>query len=199
MLDDMLAGISSAQLMIGPSNGRIPVPAIATVDSIAIGESRYIYTIAILNFILVALFLTEALRTRGWTQLSKFDYNNVHSVVIASSDGGRGVAECVAAAVINERRGALWSANPADPAVGRLCVKLVHNDMGIALTAAAATASRSQWPGKAGEGQSESVPLVETTFATRSTGSSVTALEARRLESLSISDDRNPHTELDGP
>jgi hypothetical protein len=184
MLDDMLAGISSAQLMIGPSNGRIPVPAIATVDSIAIGEARYIYAMTVLNFILVALFLAEALRTRGWAQLSKFDYNNLHSVVIASSDGGRGVAQRVATAVINQHHGALWSADPTDPTVGRLCVKLVHNDMGIALTAAAATASRSQWPGKASENQSESVPLVDATFATKSTGSLVTAPEARSLESF---------------
>ncbi len=158
MFDDMLAGLASANLIIGPPDGQSTQPANTTVSSIAIGEASYIYAIAAINFLLVALFVAEALRTRGWTNLSRFNYNDLHSVIIASSVGGKGIAEKAVKAT--GRPGTMWSADPADAAVGSLRVRLVEDGKGVALiTAGASIASSAISIG--GVGGYDTVPLVD--------------------------------------
>jgi hypothetical protein len=55
----------------------------ATVAALVIGEGTYIYAIMALNFLFVGIFVVEAIRTRGWSKLKKFDYNNLSSLVVA--------------------------------------------------------------------------------------------------------------------
>jgi hypothetical protein len=89
MLDDMLMGFSGAQLMITPG-GNHTTPVNATVAAVVIGEGTYIYAIMALNFLFVGIFVVEAIRTRGWSKLKKFDYNNLSSLVVAKMNGRDG-------------------------------------------------------------------------------------------------------------
>lgn len=75
MLDDMLSGFSSAQLLLAPadSNPQTTVPATALVGAVRIGESKYIYPLAALNFLIVLLLIEEAVRFGGWKELHKFN------------------------------------------------------------------------------------------------------------------------------
>jgi len=89
MIDDMLISFSGAQLMISP-DGNYSTPVNATITALAIGEEKYIYAITALNFLLVLVFIAEAIRTRGWEQLRKFDYNNISSLIVASANAQKG-------------------------------------------------------------------------------------------------------------
>lgn len=91
MIDDMLISFSGAQLMISP-DGNYSTPVNATITALAIGEEKYIYAITALNFLLVLVFIAEAIRTRGWKHLRKFDYNNISSLIVASANGQKGAA-----------------------------------------------------------------------------------------------------------
>jgi len=91
MIDDMLISFSGAQLMISP-DGNYSTPVNATITALAIGEEKYIYAITALNFLLVLVFIAEAIRTRGWEQLRKFDYNNISSLIVASANAQKGAA-----------------------------------------------------------------------------------------------------------
>lgn len=89
MLDDMLTGFSGAQLMITPG-GNHTAPVNATVAAVVIGEGTYIYAIIVLNSLFVGIFVVEAIRTRGWSKLKRFDYNNLSSLVVAKVNGRNG-------------------------------------------------------------------------------------------------------------
>jgi len=55
----------------------------------SIGQRTYAISVATINFIVVLIFVEELLRTWGWSNLSKFNYSDVCSVIIASLLGGR--------------------------------------------------------------------------------------------------------------
>ena len=91
ILDDMLLGMSSAQVMLTNGEGIATAPVTATVNAVAIGQSGYIYAIAAFNFLVLILCLFEAITTRGWSQLTNFDYNNLGKLIVATSIGGRAI------------------------------------------------------------------------------------------------------------
>jgi hypothetical protein len=93
IFDDMLAGLASAQLMLGPSDGKYATPAMATVESVAIGDPRYIWILTAINFLLLALVAEEALRHWGWASLPAWNYTDIDAVVLASSRGGTAIAD----------------------------------------------------------------------------------------------------------
>lgn len=93
MLDDILVGYASAQLMIADDSAE----ASATVSFTAIrfGKSVYIYLIFSINTFVLLLIGEEAIRTKWWRDLSAFDYNNLAHLAIASSRGGTEVANAM--------------------------------------------------------------------------------------------------------
>jgi hypothetical protein len=141
------------------------------------GTAEYVYAVAVLNFIIVALccgggstalttptnwpqkgtilksddlsssllhmlccgeprhntlLIEEAIAHHGSKGLTKFNYNDMKSVVVASSMGGPAIANRVVQK--NREWGNSWIANPADDDVGTLRVKLVgHHEKGMAL------------------------------------------------------------------
>jgi hypothetical protein len=82
ILDDMLVSLSSTQLILS-TNGRRSVPVDATINAVKLGQASYIYSIAALNLVIVALFVFKIVRTRGWVTLPKFNYNDLSNVVTA--------------------------------------------------------------------------------------------------------------------
>jgi hypothetical protein len=132
MLDDMLLGFSSAQLMLVHSGRVTNNNVLATVGAVKLGTAAYVYAVAVLNFIIVALFIEEAITHHGWKGLAKFNYNDMKSVVVASSMGGPAIANRVVEK--NKQRGTRWIADPGDDVVGKLRVKLVdHDEKGMTL------------------------------------------------------------------
>jgi hypothetical protein len=53
-----------------------------------LGGEKVVVTVVIVNALIIVLFIEEALRTRIWRTLSKFDYSNVEDIIVATSLGG---------------------------------------------------------------------------------------------------------------
>jgi hypothetical protein len=71
MLDDILLGYASAQLMVG--NQSTATEALVTTQALRIGQGVYIYAIFALNLVLVVIGPEEAVKTMIWKGLGKWD------------------------------------------------------------------------------------------------------------------------------
>jgi len=91
MLDNSLLAFSSAQLMIPRDVYLVPVSLSSA--AVRIGQSRYIYAVAAVNFAILLLGLLELIRTRVWKGLSRFDFTDVKSLVVGVAKGGTVIAE----------------------------------------------------------------------------------------------------------
>lgn len=122
ILDDLLLGISSAQLVLSDGTGVVNTPATANVQVVSIGQGIYIYAVAGINFVILILYAFEAFRTRVWSRLDSFDYTNLTSLVLAVSTGGKSIAE----------QAIFHGGNPS----AKTRIQLEKTDNGVALTAA---------------------------------------------------------------
>lgn len=86
MADDMLVAYASAQLMVGKmfTSQRASV----YVYALQFGQRVYIYAIFILNALIIIATVEEAIRTRGWRGLGRFNYLDPRDLIIAASRGG---------------------------------------------------------------------------------------------------------------
>lgn len=87
ILDDLLLGISSVQLILS-NNGSSSTIVNAVVNAVQVGEARYIYSVAAITIIRLVIFAEEVISTQYWRRLSKFNYNDLGNVVIATSKRG---------------------------------------------------------------------------------------------------------------
>jgi hypothetical protein len=83
MVDDMLVSYASAQLMV--ANDTQTAPVTITIKALQLGEREYTIIVVILNTILILLVVEEALRTRGWRELTDFNYMNPRNLLVESS------------------------------------------------------------------------------------------------------------------
>ncbi|KAK8017417.1 hypothetical protein PG993_013743 [Apiospora rasikravindrae] len=83
MVDDILVGYASAQLMVG--NFREATPARVKRTALAIGQDLYIWAVFGVNTFLIAVLLLEALRTGAWKRLPTFDYMDPSNLVTGSA------------------------------------------------------------------------------------------------------------------
>ncbi|MCJ1472193.1 hypothetical protein MMC13_000840 [Lambiella insularis] len=127
ILDDTLLTFASTQIMImnATTNTSTTVPAMLTVYGVQFGTKTYIYLTFTFNALLVLCLVHEALRTRAWKHLPLFNYNDIKSVVITSSMGGKAVADEVAKA--HGKKDSTWTADPKDRIGGDVRVQLRHN------------------------------------------------------------------------
>ncbi|MCJ1362851.1 hypothetical protein MMC16_001957 [Acarospora aff. strigata] len=139
MVDDVLLAYASAQLMIAgtdnPTASRKATDATLEIPAVRIGQNSYIYGIAAINFILLAIFVLETLRTRGWHDLPAFDYQDLKTLVVGSSMGSDSVA--LAASLAHRSRRSSWKADPADAVVGKVKVVVERREHGFAIVPAA--------------------------------------------------------------
>jgi hypothetical protein len=91
LVDDILVACASAQSMV--AGFKKPAPTLVYVDAIRVGSRRYIISSACIIFLIIALFIAEAIRMRGWKELPTFDYLDDRMLVVGASKGGRGIAE----------------------------------------------------------------------------------------------------------
>ena len=86
MTDDLLVTYASAQLMIAEDTRA--VLANVLVHAVRFGEPIYIISTFVINFLIVVVVIGEAIRSRGWKSLTKFDYSDPADVAIAGLHGG---------------------------------------------------------------------------------------------------------------
>ncbi|RBR23989.1 uncharacterized protein FIESC28_03299 [Fusarium coffeatum] len=91
MVDDMLVAYASAQFMVG--GFKKDVSGTIRVTAIVIGEKKFAIAAFALNMVVVALFILEAIRTRGWRDITEFDPSDIRHVMIAASEGGTDLAK----------------------------------------------------------------------------------------------------------
>ncbi|MCJ1457310.1 hypothetical protein MMC28_007677 [Mycoblastus sanguinarius] len=91
MLDNTLLAFSSAQLMIPRDVYSVSVSL--SSSAVRIGESRYIYAVSAVNFVIILLSLIELIRTRVWKGLSRFNFTDVRSLIVGAAKGGTIIAE----------------------------------------------------------------------------------------------------------
>jgi hypothetical protein len=90
MLDDILGAYASAQLRV--SNQTLSTRTSIRVISMQVGQTLYIFVELVINIVILIIVIAEAIRTKGWRDLSKWDYMDIRSVVISSSRGGKDIA-----------------------------------------------------------------------------------------------------------
>ena len=93
LIDDYLIAVGSAQLLI--ANDTLPVFPQVVSNALDVGQKPYVLTTFFINIVIVILYISEAIRTRLWDRLPKFDYVDVKAVVVASSLGGGEIGERV--------------------------------------------------------------------------------------------------------
>ena len=84
--DDVLVALLSAQLV--GANSTVPVVATVAVPAAVIGDERYIIIVLVLNFLVLVVFVTEAIRTGGWRELSSLDVTDLGGVFPGGLRGG---------------------------------------------------------------------------------------------------------------
>lgn len=94
MIDDLLVAYGASQLI--NANDSTPQAAIGYVKAVQIGTRVYVISIFVLNTFIIFGVLFEALRTRCWTDLMKFNPLDIKSVIISASAGGEELARVLA-------------------------------------------------------------------------------------------------------
>ena len=119
IIDDVLVAYGASQ--ISNAHDTTSSAARGVVEAVQIGQPLYRHLAFALNSILILVVVFEAVHTRFWHRLTKFDYLDIKSVVIASSAGGGRIAK----AVLDEHyeKGTNWVADPSDSIAGAMRVK----------------------------------------------------------------------------
>ena len=119
IIDDVLVAYGASQI----SNARDTTSSAArgVVEAVQVGQRFYRYLVFALNSLMILIVVSEAIHTRFWLRLTKFDYLDIKSVVIASSAGGGKLAKTVLNKHYDE--GTNWTADPSDPIAGAMRVK----------------------------------------------------------------------------
>lgn len=128
LMDDSLLAFASAQLVLHYGTSSQVTPGSLTVGAVVIGTRGYVYSLFAFNLLLILILFEEMLRTRCWANLPLFDYNDVKGVIVASSMGGKELANKVVTA--HEKRGSVWVADPHDKTASGIRVQLKCRDDG---------------------------------------------------------------------
>ena len=122
LIDDSLLAFASAQLVLHYEDSSQVTSGSLTVGAISVGTRGYVYTLFAFNLLLILILLEEMFRTRCWANLPLFDYNNLKNVIIASSMGGKELANQVVAAYGKSE--SVWVADPHDKCASSIRVQL---------------------------------------------------------------------------
>ena len=122
LIDDSLLAFASAQLVLQYTNSSQVTAGSLTVGAIVVGTRGYVYSLFAFNLLLILILIEEMFRTRCWANLPLFDYNNLKGVIIASSMGGKELANKVVAA--HEKSKSVWVADHKDECASGIRVQL---------------------------------------------------------------------------
>ncbi len=94
IVDDVLVAYGASQLV--NANDTEPQAAIGYIKAVQIGTHVYIKSIFALNVFIIFGVLFEAIRTRCWANLMKFNPLDIKSIIISASAGGEELARVLA-------------------------------------------------------------------------------------------------------
>ena len=127
-IDNILLSYASADLMI--TKDFVPSNVTSQEAAIVFGTPLYIYLIFGMNLIIFLIYIAEALRTRGWRDLTTFNYVDVKAVIVGTSMGGTGIADKVN--TLHEQFGSTWRAERTDRIAGKIHAQLQSSSEGVA-------------------------------------------------------------------
>ena len=127
-IDNILLSYALAELMI--TEDFVPINVTSEEAAIVFGTPVYIYLIFITNLIIFLVYMAEALRTRGWRDLTTFNYVDVKTVIVGTSMGGTGIADKVN--TLHEQNGSTWRAERRDRIAGQIHAQLERSSQGVA-------------------------------------------------------------------
>ena len=122
LIDDSLMAFASAQLVLHYENSSRVTIGSLTVGAVSVGTKGYVYSLFAFNLLLILILMEEMFRTRCWANLPLFDYNDLKGVIIASSMGGKELANKVVAA--HEKSKSVWVADHKDKCASGIRVQL---------------------------------------------------------------------------
>ena len=122
LIDDSLTAFASAQLVLHYENSSHVTTGSLTVGAVLVGTRGYVYSLFTFNLLLILILIEEMFRTRCWANLPLFDYNDLKGVIVASSMGGKDLANKVVAT--HEERESVWVADPHDKTASDIRVQL---------------------------------------------------------------------------
>ena len=122
LIDDSLLAFASAQLVLHYENSSQLRSGNLTVGAVIVGTRGYASSLFAFNFLLILILIEEMFRTRCWANMPLFDYNDLKGVIVASSMGGKELANKVVAA--HETRESVWVADPHDKTASDIRVQL---------------------------------------------------------------------------
>ena len=125
-IDNIVLSFASADLMI--TKDYAPSNVTSEEAAIVFGTPVYIYLIFITNLIIFLIYIAEALRTRGWRDLTTFNYTDVKTVIVGASMGGTGIADKVN--TLHEQNGSTWRAERKDRFAGQIHAQLEKSTPG---------------------------------------------------------------------
>ena len=125
IIDDILVAYGASQIVNAQDTTLTAAHGI--VEAAQIGQPFYHNLVWTLNSLIIMIVAFEATRTRCWRSLTRFNYLDSKSVIIAASAGGGGVAK----AVLNEHneRGTDWIADPGDAVACGLKIRWLSRSM----------------------------------------------------------------------
>ncbi|KAM0803359.1 hypothetical protein BDR22DRAFT_801662 [Usnea florida] len=91
MIDDILVAYGASQVI--NAKDTIPSSVTGTVKAVRVGESPYTVIVFCLNAVILVALGFEAVRTRYWIQLTKFDPLDIKSIIVSASAGGGELAK----------------------------------------------------------------------------------------------------------
>lgn len=123
IVDNILLGISSAQFVIVHNTSGIQsTPMNATFRATCFGDTTYTWVVAGINAIIVVVFVIEAIRNNCWKGLTKFNYQDLKSVVVGTSAGSREIYDEMSRRT--HRMGSGWEGGSNDRRPGGIKVLL---------------------------------------------------------------------------
>lgn len=84
LIDDSLITTASAQLMV--AHDSYTISPTLSFEAFSVGKREYAIAILAVNWFIFLVFVYEAVRKRSWSTLPMFNYTDVKSVIIASSN-----------------------------------------------------------------------------------------------------------------
>lgn len=124
MVDDLLVAYASAQLMV--ANDTFLNPATVCVKAFVFGSNVYIYSIFTISTLISLLLLEEIFRTKGWKDLTFFDYMDPRSLIIGSLMGGKAFADKVAR-VARDRKVSIYRFNSRSIGETKVALRETNN------------------------------------------------------------------------
>lgn len=109
LIDGCFGSIGAAQLML--SGDTRTVEGKLSVQTMRLGEVRYIYSIFAISTMITLLLSIEALRTRLWRSLPSLNSMDLKSSILATASGGNNLPES----------GSGWDGDAADRTAGAIC------------------------------------------------------------------------------